>query len=453
MNKRIVLAMLLLPLLFTACNKEDRILSSTAVSKSTKQIKNENDNSSGHIKITVLSDIHYMDASLFSNNAGAGLPFQHYLFANPNKALQEYSVPIFNKVIEELKYENPDLILIAGDLTKDGEKVSHDQMNSLLHQLQNDNRKVFLVPGNNDINNPTAFRYSGNDSFPVPNISPDYFSTAYADFGYSGTIRDPNSLSYLAKPYPDLWILGIDAVKYTPTVSRSGKIKPETMQWIKQQLDNAKKDNAMVFGLMHHNLIEHFQGQSTGAFRGTVIDNWEATADSLMNWGLKIIFTGHNHSTDISSYDWNGHTLYDIETGSLVTTPSAYRLLVLKNKELDISTNHIKTIDAQLPDNVDFTTFSNNKLTQLLDGWFPTPLSSMFGVPAEFIPQAVPVARNAYAAHMAGEEKLLPEEQMKINQLSAQLGPNNQGLINLVASLWTDTGIKDWQWHIKLTNP
>lgn len=451
MKKTFLLAILLLPLLIATCKKEDRMLSSTSANKDKEQIKNENVNSSGHIKIAVLSDVHYMDPSLFKNDPAEEPPFRDYLYTNPNKALQAYSVPIFEKVIKELTYENPDLILIAGDLTKDGELASHDKMASLLGELQTPNRKIFVIPGNNDINNTSALGYNGSQTYPVPNITPTDFSTTYAAFGYTGTERDPNSLSYLAKPFPGLWILAIDASKYSPKVSRGGAIKPATMGWIKTQMESAKKNNAMVFGLMHHNLFEHFKGQSGGGFQGTVIDDYTARADSLMSWGLKIIFTGHNHSTDMSELSWNGHNIYDIETGSLITPPTSYRILELKNKELDISTNHLKSIDQPLPDNEDFTTFSRNLLIKNLDGWFPKPLASLFKVPPELIPQAVPLARNAYMAHMAGDEKMPPEEQAALNNFYRLLQTDD--FERTFSALWTDNGVKDLKWHIKLINP
>ncbi|MGZ3955983.1 MAG: metallophosphoesterase family protein, partial [Flavisolibacter sp.] len=350
------------------------------------------------------------------------------------------------------KYENPDIILIAGDLTKDGEKVSHDQMAILLHQLQNANRKIFVVPGNNDINNTTALGYNGDQSFGVANIPPSYFSTVYSDFGYSGTDRDPNSLSYLAKPYPGLWILAIDAVKYAPKVSRSGVIKSTTMDWIKTQLQKAKESDALVLGLMHHNLIEHFDKQSEGAFAGTVVDNWRAAADSLGSWGLKIVFTGHNHSTDIAVRDTLGRTLYDIETGSLVTAPTSYRIIELKNKELDISTIRVKSIGSVLPDSVDFQTFSRDALIGFLDQWFPRVLQGpLFNIPSQFALEGTPLARDAYMAHMAGEEKISPEEQAALNNY--YLLVSNVAFENTINSLWTDNGVKDLKWHIKLTNP
>ncbi|HSR39826.1 MAG TPA: metallophosphoesterase, partial [Phnomibacter sp.] len=300
-------------------------------------------NNSGHIKLAVLSDIHYMHPSLIVNNGISGTEFQKMLDLNPNKALLEYSVPIFESVLDAILIEKPDILLIAGDLTKDGELVGAQAVAEKLKALKDAGIKIYLVPGNNDINNNSSFLYDGNTRTPVPNTSPAQYEEIFSDFGFASAIsRDASSLSYVAEPFEGLRILAIDAAKYSPTYSRSGKIKPATMQWIIQQMNEAKEQNITVLGMMHHNLIEHLTDQ-TKVMPGTVVDDWSTksdNADMLIAAGLKVIFTGHNHSNDITMRVTNGDTLYDVETGSLVAAPSPYRIMTLKNKELDIETRY-----------------------------------------------------------------------------------------------------------------
>ena len=135
----------------------------------------------------------------------------------------------------QLKSEKPDILLIPGDLTKDGEQVSHKTMVTLLKQLADAHIKVFVVPGNHDINNPEARTYDGDNATPTPSISAADFSNIYSAYGYDNAIaRDPNSLSYVAQPYPGLWIFGIDDCEYYDNKDIAivaGRIKPETMTW------------------------------------------------------------------------------------------------------------------------------------------------------------------------------------------------------------------------------
>jgi 3',5'-cyclic AMP phosphodiesterase CpdA len=460
MKKLLILQLSLVLMLGYSCKKDDAWKNQPGTTQSADELtkKMYDQYKSGHIKIAVLSDVHYMHPSLMQNNAENGAEFKSYLISNPNKAMQQYSAPIFEQVLQELKYQKPDLVLLAGDMTKDGEKVSHEFVAGALANLESIGCKVYLVPGNNDINNNTAFGYDGNTKYPVTNVTPAEFATLYDAFGYGEAIsKDPNSLSYIAEPFPGLWILAIDACKYAPRYSRSGLIKPGTMQWMSEQLAIASQNNVTVLGLMHHNLMNHMQDQNS--YMGpTVLDNSSAAVEALIAGGVKVIFTGHNHSNDITQYSSNGNSIYDVETGSLVGPPSPYRMIVLKNKELDISTNYINTIDAALPDGMSFKDYSDAKLANLLDKYFTVGLAGgTYSLPTQLLSTAVPLASNAYAAHMAGDEYLSPEEQLKIAALKQQIDalniePKPTKTIDAVNSLWNDLGIKDGKWYFKVQN-
>jgi predicted MPP superfamily phosphohydrolase len=404
-----------------------------------------------HLKIAVVSDIHYMDPSLLKNNANTGAAFNNYLDADPK--LIEFSDPIFRTVVSQIKSEKPDILLIPGDLTKDGEKVSHQSVVKLIKQISDAHIKVFVVPGNHDINNPEAVTYDGDNASPTPSISATEFSNIYSDYGYGNAIaRDPNSLSYLAAPYPSLWILGIDDCEYynnKDIAIVAGKIKPETMKWALAWIAEAKRRHVTIFAMMHHNLIEHYVGQ-TQLDPGYVTDNGPAEADQFMNAGLSVIFTGHYHANDITERISGNNQLYDIETGSLVTAPIPYRIITMNNNEFDITTKHVTSIDAKLPGGLDFPTYSNLFLSQHLDGYFSYFLSNPpYSLPDSYVATGAPLFRNAIMAHFAGDEMITPKEQAADDQLG-QLSPLISGALS---SLWTDINTEDNNLHLKFTAP
>jgi 3',5'-cyclic AMP phosphodiesterase CpdA len=115
-----------------------------------------------HLKIAVMSDIHYLDPSLMVNGAADGAAFQTYLQYDPK--LIAFSAPIFKEAVSEIVEAKPDILLIPGDLTKDGEQVSHNAVAIFLKQISDQGIKVFVIPGNHDINNPEAVAYDGNNS-------------------------------------------------------------------------------------------------------------------------------------------------------------------------------------------------------------------------------------------------------------------------------------------------
>ena len=404
-----------------------------------------------HLKIAIVSDIHYMDPSLLKNNAAAGTAFQAYLDADPK--LIEFSDPIFRTVIAQLKSENPDILLIPGDLTKDGERVSHQTMALLLKQLTDAHIKVYVVPGNHDIKNPESATYDGDNAAPVPSVSAAEFSAIYASYGYGNALaKDPNSLSYVNQIYPGLWLLALDDCEYEDNKNIAivaGRIKPETMTWALARLEEAKRRHITVFGMMHHNLIEHYSGQ-TQLDPGYVTENWESVSDQFMNAGISVFFTGHYHASDITKRTTGDKELYDIETGSLVTAPSPYRILTMKGNELDIRTRYVTSISAKLPGGLDFPTYSNLFLSQHLDGYFGYFLSNPpYSLPADLVTYTAPLFRNAIMAHFAGDEKISPKEQAAddvIGQLSPEIG-------GALSALWTDLNPEDNHLKIKFASP
>ena len=394
-----------------------------------------------HLKIAVMSDIHFLDPTLFTNNAGAGTAFQNYLNFDPK--LIEVSAPILMKAISEIVAAKPDILLIPGDLTKDGEKVSHETMAILLKQISDQGIKVFVIPGNHDVNNPEAVAYDGNNSSPVSSISANDFAEIYSNFGYEKAIsRDNNSLSYICEPYNKVWILGIDDCKYymnETLATVSGVIKEGTMNWIKEKLAQAKKKNITVLAMMHHGIMEHYTGQAT-LDAGYVTDNWETNADALIDAGLRILFTGHYHANDITSRAKGNNVLFDIETGSLVTPPSPYRMINMDPNNMYLNTKHITSIDVSFPSGLDFVTYSNLFISGHLDGIFSYMLQSPpYNVPSEYVAGIAPLFRNAFMAHYAGDEQITPEEQAQddyVGLLAPELGI-------VLHRLWTDLSPSD----------
>ena len=279
------------------------------------------------IKFCVFSDPHYYDPTLGTT----GSAFQAYL-AQESKMFAE-SDAILSAAIKGVMQESPDFLLIPGDLTKDGEKVCHQKFAGYLKSLTDLGIKVYVVPGNHDVLNAHSYSYSGSSMTSVPNITPEDFSTLYAQFGYADAIaRDPNSLSYIAEPVSGVWLFALDACRYKEntqtTVQDGGQFSSNTLAWILNQLQNAKSKDKTVIGMMHHGVMEHYTGQK--AFSPDyVVDNFQSVDSLFVRNGMNWVFTGHYHSQDIVMEKIDGNVLYDIETGSIVTFPSPYRTITL----------------------------------------------------------------------------------------------------------------------------
>ena len=224
------------------------------------------------IKIAVVSDVHYLSSQL----AGKGTALEKYETATGRNTEDLHAV--LDKVINDLLDECPDILLIPGDITNSGEKQSHLDFKEKLLPLTKNGTQVFVVPGNHDINVPTAKKYIGDKAEPIESVSAEEFAAIYSDFGYGKAVkRDTASLSYLAFINDSLWLLCFDTNRYneyrTSSIS-SGRILPQTLNWALDILHEAKEKNIDVIGMIHHGLVEHMPYQSA-FFSEYLIDDWE----------------------------------------------------------------------------------------------------------------------------------------------------------------------------------
>ncbi len=433
----------LIVLLVAACNK-DELTDPTNLSDS-DALKS----AVPKLKIAVISDVHYMSPALLPADPETDYYYQMYLAADPK--LITLSDPILRQVLSELAMEKPDILLIPGDLTKDGELKNHETVSGLLKDFAEETgTKIFVIPGNHDINNPDALDFSVSPPSPTARISAEDFAGIYGDFGYDNAIyRDENSLSYICQPNNKLWILGIDACRYeenTTTPIVGGRIKLETMAWIQEKMAEAMAQNITVLAMMHHGILQHYWGQEE-IDPGYLVENWQENAVALMSMGIKLVFTGHYHANDISQISVGKNTFSDVETGSLVTAPSPYRLIILDDNFVKIDSKRITSINFPFPPRVDFVTYSKMFLSGHLDFYFEYALTHPpYNLEEEQAQYIAPFLRNGIMAHYAGDEKIKPDERKKLQQL-AVVAPDFAQIVN---SFWTDLPINDTQVHIKM---
>ena len=133
----------------------------------------------------------------------------------------------------------------------------------------------------------------------------------------------------------------------------------------------------MVIGMMHHGLIPHFSMEKT-LFSNYVVDDWENISAKFADMGMKVIFTGHFHAQDIATTQTkNNQSLYDVETGSLVTYPCPYRLIELTDNKIDIETETIHEIDYNTQGKP-FPQYAADFLTHGLSDMVPQFLTELF---------------------------------------------------------------------------
>jgi len=355
------------------------------------------------------SFIVFSDPHTYAPELGIEGKALEYYLANDRKLLKE-STEILDSVIEAIKAEKASFVIVSGDLTKDGELASHEVFAGYLSQLEASGKQVYIVPGNHDIQNSRAFKYVGDKTERVPTVTPEEFARIYSEYGYQEALyRDTGSLSYVAEPQAGLWLLALDSCRYAEQTENSepitdGRFSSKTLHWIEEMLMAAAKQDKAVIAMLHHGIVEHFQGQEKYAGE-YLLDDYAAMSKLLAAYNVRLVFTGHYHSQDITVKRGPkaNKFVFDIETGSLVTYPSPYRLVsITASQRVIVQTQHVTSIRTHPDDFQEYSlAYTESGVTKIA-----ARAIRNFGIgqaEAENIGQQV---AQAFIAHYAGDESL-----------------------------------------------
>ncbi|MBR1803848.1 MAG: metallophosphoesterase [Muribaculaceae bacterium] len=292
-------------------------------------------------RLFVFSDPHLLASGLFHPSSSA---LQNDL-AGDNKMFDKGN-EIMQSMVNTILTERPDAVLVPGDLTKQGAKLSHMAMAACLKQVTDAGIKVFVIPGNHDVNNKQAVRYDGANKYQAATVTSSEFVELYNDMGFAAAIaRDNNSLSYVAEPVPGLRLIAVDdsrctARDYNPSLNANG-LTMSTRSWVCSQIDEAHQLGKQVIIMMHHNLIEHIDDQAT--FSGDAqVTQAQAIRNEWLQHGSQLVLTGHMHISNISTWHNEARTdsIVEISTGSAIAYPCHYRIIELSP---DLGTFQVST--------------------------------------------------------------------------------------------------------------
>lgn len=279
------------------------------------------------------------------------------IIASGDGKLVQYSEQITDAFFSEVKEANPDLLILSGDLTFNGEKQSHLDLKQKLSVLKSSGINILVIPGNHDIDYPLAYYYEGNNAYSTENVSEKEFKNIYSSFGYDGALsRDKNSFSYLYPISKDLYILMLD----TNTEKKTNQIKNSTLHWVEDELKKAYEENINVICVSHQNLLKHSKLFSDGF----VINNNDKLLSLFEQYNISLNLSGHMHIQHISK---SLGDVYDVATGSLSVSPNYYGLISIdeentisyKTKKLDL-TSWAKKENIINSDFSNFETYSRN---------------------------------------------------------------------------------------------
>jgi len=288
------------------------------------------------MKLTVIADPHYYAKSLGTSGEAYELRS-----GSDQKCLGE-SEDIIREAFAKIAESDTQAVLIAGDLSNDGERVSHEGFRRLLYELQR-SKPVYVVTATHDWccdQNPR--RFEGDQVFhDVPVMQPGELRDFYRDFGPKRAMAEYvthlGTSSYAAALSESLWLLALNDDQNGK--GRAGYM-PEHLDWILGQLLHAKERGVTVIAMQHHPVLPHISPLFTG---GACVGDREEIARTLADAGLRYMFVGHTHMQDIMRYDSPaGNTLYEVNVGAICGYPAPMVRVAVREDGLAIKTEHLE---------------------------------------------------------------------------------------------------------------
>ncbi|MBE6752498.1 MAG: hypothetical protein E7556_08245 [Ruminococcaceae bacterium] len=321
----------------------------------------------GNLKFYLLTDTHYFEESL----GAEGKAYEEYMKTEAFYLKESSTInkAVFKKLKEDKETE---IIIIPGDLSKDGEYESHKSLIKELNELKESGKKIFVLTAGHDYNE-FGRSYKNDEFVPVKGTEFKELYDLYYEFGYKEALSvDEETLSYVAEITPEVRLLALNCDSKNET---KGTIDERLLNWAKEQLDNAQKVGARVIAMCHYPIIP-----SVPVFDlvgDAHVKNWREIATFLADNGVELVLTGHMHIQSINEFvTEKGNKLYDICTATTVGTPGKYRKIEISEAG-EMKVKSLPVCDFPIPDEFSsceeffdwrFKYSVKNKINKILEG-------------------------------------------------------------------------------------
>ena len=303
-------------------------------------------------RIVVIADPHVLAPELMDT---ASLSFKEMI--QTQRKMIQWSAEAFDAVLDTCKRYNTtpgmgldiEAVLIVGDLTKDGEKESHDYVLEKIKELLMYGIQVYVIPGNHDIGG-KAYRYVGDEKEEVETIDRDGWNNYYLAEVMKPSSHDRiqyadfNTSTFAVEPFEGLTILGIDGSDDDASI---GRLDDNDRGFIINVAEKAREKGNTIIAMSHWQVLEHFDQQGTLS-ASCRFEDADEIRDFLMEQGVHLLLTGHFHVNGITTYkDSTGvipDSLVEITTGSPITYPLPFRILTISEDRarVKVETRYLK---------------------------------------------------------------------------------------------------------------
>lgn len=297
------------------------------------------------LKIQFVADTHY-----YSRKAGTEGKAYEKAESKSQKVIKDSDLVIKAGFDMLCKDDSTDIIVLAGDTTRDGEIDSHNEFIEILRDLKKKGKRVYVITATHDFRDGgVADGYVGDEVVKVPAVEDRHdLWDMYYEFGPNEAISThKESMSYVVQLAPGYRLFALnDDTNYKPEGERGSGFSDDCMEWILEQLKDAQDHDQYVIAMTHHPMISPspFYKIIGG---GNMQRNHETTREIFADAGLHCMLTGHTHVHDISYVtSKKGNRFYDVAVGAMIGCPPVMRNVTFdpKNAKIDVETITIKDV-------------------------------------------------------------------------------------------------------------
>lgn len=291
------------------------------------------------MKITFIADTHYYSKSL--GTCGKAYELRS---GSDQKCLAE-TAEITDAAFADIAKSDTDAVFILGDVSNDGEMISHIEFRKKLYELQK-SKPVYLITATHDWccdENPRRFEGDAvyNDVLVMKSYDLPKF---YADFGPKQAIS-----TFTAKIGTVCFVIALSekvrvlCLNDDKNENGHAGFDADCRKWITEQIDDAKRCGCTLIGIEHHLLVPHISPLLTGG--STCVENREEVASFFADAGLKYMFVGHSHIQHTDSFTSRaGNKITEVNVGALSGYPAPIvDVSVLENGRLEYNVRHLKS--------------------------------------------------------------------------------------------------------------
>ena len=214
-----------------------------------------------------------------------------------------FSSDLKNNLLKQIGNENPDLIVISGDLTTQGYVNEYNDAAIFLDELKSIT-ETHVIPGNHEARNVGLLHFEKQ-------ISKRKFLHMDKDGGFA--------------------IVGLDSSE--PDIN-DGQIGVDQLEWLKDELNKIPSDMCKII-TFHHHLLPIPQ---TGRERNILLDSGDLLR-VLIDYGVDFVLNGHKHVPNV----WMIEKMVTINSGTATTrklrgdTYPSYNELLINDCEIFVN--------------------------------------------------------------------------------------------------------------------